>query len=219
MPEPYALTRIFIKGPGMRRALTGGVVAGLIACGPIAPLWGAAKFNRKVDVGDPAPVWKSLAGVDGKRHSLADEARARLVVVVFICNHCPTARQYDERLKNFVKSYTGKGVRLVAISSSRFPADRFEKMKQHAKKRGFNFPYLHDPTQAVGRQYGVTHTPQVFVLDKQRRIAYMGAIDDNAEPGKVEEHYLTDAVDALLAGKEPEVTESRQFGCELEYKK
>lgn len=179
----------------------------------------AAKFNRQVDVGDAAPVWKTLKGVDGKLHSLNDYRRPKLLVVVFICNHCPTAKQYDSRLIQFVKQYRSKGVQLVAISSSKFPADRFEKMKEHAKTRGFNFPYLHDPTQTVGKSYGVTHTPQVFLLDTQRKIAYMGAIDDNADPRKVEERYLLDAVNALLAGKEPDITETRQFGCELEYKK
>ena len=92
-------------------------------------------------------------------------------------------------------------------------------MKEHARKRGFNFAYLHDPSQKIARKYGVTNTPQVFLLDKQRKIAYMGAIDDNADSRKVEEHYLIDAVTQLLAGKELEITETRQFGCELEYGK
>lgn len=203
----------------MKQLLVGTVVAGLAACGPIVPSLFAAKFNRQVDVGDQAPAWKSLAGVDGKKHSLGDETKAKLLVVVFTCNHCSTAKQYDDRLKAFVKTYADKGVRTVAISSSRFPADRFEKMKEHAKKRGFNFPYLHDPTQSVGKSYGVTVTPQVFLLDKSRKISYMGAIDDNIDARKVEEHFLRDAIDALLAGNAPEITESRPFGCELEYKK
>lgn len=213
----------------MNRILVGSVFAGLMTFdavifgtlifGTVAPSVFAAKFNRKVSVGDAAPDWKMLQGVDGKNHSRGDESNAKLLVVLFICNHCPTAKEYDARLIRFVKTFAKRGVRVVAISSSRFPADRFEKMKEHAKRRGFSFPYLHDPSQNVGRNFGVTHTPQVFVLDSQRKIAYMGAIDDNIDARKVEEHYLTDAITALLAGKEPEETETRQFGCELKYVK
>jgi len=190
----------------------------LLVAGPMARPSVAGKFNRVLNVGDQAPAFTALKGVDGKRHALADYKRAKLVVIAFICNHCPTAKQYEQRMLKFVKKYQPKGVQFVAISSSRHPADGFAKMKQRAKSSGFTFPYLHDATQKVGRRYGATHTPHFFLLDGKRRIAYMGAFDDDAETEQVEEHYLTDAVDALLAGRDPEITESRQFGCEIEYK-
>lgn len=177
----------------------------------------AGKFNRVLNVGDKAPAFAVLRGVDGKRHSLADYRKAKLLVIAFVANHCPMAKQYEPRMLAFQKKYAAKGVQFLAISSSRFPADGFTQMKARAKKSGYRFPYLHDPTQKTGRAYGATNTPHFFVLDGKRRVAYMGAFDDNKDPAKVEEHSLRDAVDALLAGKKPEVAETRQFGCEIEY--
>lgn len=176
------------------------------------------KFNRVLSTGDRAPEWNSLAGVDGKRHSLADLKKSKLVVVAFIANRCPMAKQYEPRMLAFEGKYRKRGVRFVAISVSRSPVDSLEKMKVRAKKSGFAFPYLIDSSQRIGRAYGATHTPHFFVLDRKRRIAYMGAFDDHRDPAKVEEHYLKDAVDALLAGKRPDIAESRQFGCEIEYR-
>jgi peroxiredoxin len=187
----------------------------LLSLAPSAAL--AGKFNRVLNVGDKAPAFASLKNVDGKRHGLADFKRAKLLVVAFICNHCPTAKLYEPRMIAFQKKYAAKGVQFVAISSSRFPADGFKQMQARAKKSGYRFPYLHDPTQTTGRAYGATNTPHFFVLDGKRRIAYMGAFDDNQVLAKVEVHYVTDAVDALLKGKTPEVAETRQFGCEIEY--
>ena len=177
----------------------------------------AAKFNKMLDVGKPAPAWIDLLGVDGKRHSLEELKEPKLVVVVFACNHCPVVKVYERRLIRFVDDYRDKGVELVAISVSKHAADRIEKMKLRASDSGFNFSYLIDPTQKIGRAYGATMTPQVFVLDQKRRIAYMGKIDDHLEETKVTEPFLRLAVDALLVGKVPEVTETRQTGCEIDY--
>lgn len=177
----------------------------------------AAKFNKVLDVGKPAPAWTDLLGVDDKRHSLDELKEPKLVVVVFACNHCPVVKIYERRLIRFVDDYRDKGVELVAISVSKHAADRIEKMKLRASDSGFNFSYLIDPTQKIGRTYGATMTPQVFVLDQKRRIAYMGKIDDQLEETKVTESFLRQAVEALLAGREPEVTETRQTGCEIDY--
>ncbi len=177
----------------------------------------AGKFNRVLNVGDKAPAWEPLLSVDGKRRSLADFKKAKFVVVVFIGNICPVTKEYDARLKSFVKTYQSKGVQLIAINSVRGPAESFGKMIARTKTGGYTFPYLRDAEQSAGKAYGATHTPHFFLLDATRRIAYMGAFDDNRDPKKIEEHYLTDAVEALLAGKKPEVTESRQVGCEIQY--
>lgn len=178
----------------------------------------AGKFNRVLDIGDPAPAWENLPGVDGRQHSLADLADARIVVIAFTCNHCPVAQSYQERFKEFARKYKPKGVELVAISVNLEPADGLEKMKERAAEQEYNFPYLQDPTQQIGRKYGATSTPHLFVLDKQRRIAYMGAFDDDfSDASAVQEHYVRDAVEALLAGQEPEITETRQSGCPIRY--
>ena len=117
----------------------------------------------------------------------------------------------------FVDDYRDKGVEFVAISVSKHSSDQLPQMKARASDSGFNFPYLIDPTQKIAKDYGATCTPHLFVLDQNRRIAYMGKFDDHLDESKVTERFLRDAVDALLAGKPPEVTETRQVGCEIEY--
>lgn len=177
----------------------------------------AAKFNKVLDIGKPAPVWSDLLGVDDKRHSLSDLKASKLVVVVFASNHCPVVKSYERRLIRFVDDYRDKGVEFLAISVSQRATDQLPQMKVRAVGSGFNFPYLIDPSQKIAKAYGATHTPHVFVLDQQRRVAYMGKIDDHLDESKVTERFLRDAVDALLAGKSPDVAETRQVGCEIEY--
>lgn len=193
----------------------------LLVAGMTALVWAiplpAAKFNKVLDIGKPAPAWKELLGVDDKRHSLGDIKEAKLVVVVFACNHCPVVKAYERRLIRFVDDYRDKGVEFVAISVSRQPADQLPQMKVRASDSGFNFPYLIDPTQKIAKDYGATVTPHVFVLDQQRRVAYMGKIDDHLDESKVSERFLRDAVEALLTGKQPDVAETRQVGCDIEY--
>jgi peroxiredoxin len=123
---------------------------------------------------------------------------------------------YEERLMEFARKYEQK-VQVVAISVSHNGADGLAKMKSRAAEKGFPFPYLYDESQKSARSYGATVTPHFFVLDHDRRIAYMGAFDDNFNRDKVEKQYLADAVEALLAGNEPRVKESLQRGCAIEY--
>ena len=175
----------------------------------------AAKFNDKVDVGDKAPGWENLEGVDGKEHSLADLKDAKLVVVVFTCNGCPVAQAYEELFNQLVTDYKDKGVEFVAIN----PSDSLDDMKARAETEGLKFPYLSDASQETSRSYGATVTPHLFILDQDREIAYMGAFDNNLESGKADKHYVRDAVESLLKGEEPAVTESKQFGCGVKYKK
>lgn len=181
----------------------------------------AAK-GKALKIGEAAPTFSGLTGVDDKQHGLSDYGKAKLVVVVFTCNHCPVAVAYEDRLIALQKDYEPKGVQVLAInpnSAKVQPPDSFENMKKRAKEKEFNFPYLHDETQKVARQYGATCTPHVFVLDKDRKIAYMGAVDDNIKAGKVKEHWLRDALDALLDGKEPPKDVTRQFGCGIKWDK
>ena len=178
---------------------------------------GKAKFNKVLDIGDQAPDWTDLPGVDGKKHNLDEYRDAKAVVVLFTCNRCPVSKQYAERLAAFVKKYE-KQVQVVAISVSLHGADRLNQMAVRAAEKPFPYPYLHDESQFTGRTYGATATPQFFLLDGKRRIAYMGAFDDNfADAEKVEKQYLIDAVEAVLAGKEPKVKESLPRGCAIEY--
>jgi len=199
------------------------IVAALAACGSLAmdsatASAGKAKFNKVLDFDDAAPDFGKLPGVDDRTHALADYDDADVLVVVFTCNRCPVARGYEERMIAFSRQYADRNVRVVAICASRNPADRLDKMKVRSQERQFPFPYLSDESQRSARAYGATATPQFFVLDKRRKVAYMGAFDDNAtDPEKVEKHYLIDAVEAVLQGKTPRVRESLPKGCEIQF--
>ena len=192
-----------------------GMAACFAAALAVAATVQGAKFNTKVDVGDKAPGWQNLQGVDGKQHSLSDLKDAKLVVVVFTCNGCPVAQAYEERFNQLVSDYKDKGVEFVAIN----PNDSLDEMKQRAEAEGLKFPYLRDESQEVSRSFGATVTPHLFILDQDREIAYMGAFDDNLDSSKAEKPYVRNAIDALLKGEEPEVTETRQTGCGITYKK
>jgi peroxiredoxin len=178
---------------------------------------GCYAAEAKLQIGDAAPGWVGIVGTDDQKHALADYKEAKLLVLVFMCNHCPVAQAYQDRLIALAKDYRPKGVQVVAVNVNNIEPDRLEAMKQRAKEKGFNFPYLYDATQKIGRDYGATVTPHVFVLDKDRKVVYMGAVDDNMNVEKVKTHYLRDAVDALLAGKAPPQTVTRQFGCGIKY--
>lgn len=177
----------------------------------------AGKYNDALSIGDTAPEWSGLVGTDDQAHALSDVSDAKAVVVVFTCNHCPIAQAYEERLVEFAKEYQPEGVAVVAINVNNIEADKLPAMKERAAEKGFVFPYLYDPSQKVGRAYGATVTPHVFVLDGDRKVVYMGAFDDSRRETRVEEHFLKDAVDAVLAGKKPSVQETRQFGCSIKY--
>ena len=172
-----------------------------------------------VKVGEKAPTWSGLVGVDDKKHALADYADAKAVVVVFTCNHCPVAQAYQDRLVAVQKDYKDKGVQLVAVNVNNLDEDKLEPMKKRAEEKKFNFPYLYDPTQKIGLDYGATKTPEVYLLDKERKVVYHGAIDDSQQPEEVKTHYLREAIDAVLAGKTPPKAEATAFGCGIKYDK
>ena len=171
----------------------------------------------KLNLGDAAPGWSGIVGTDDKPHGLSEYKDAKLIVLVFTCNHCPVAKAYEDRLIGIQKAYKDKLVQVVAVNVNNIPPDVLAPMKKRAQEKGFNFPYLYDSTQKMGRDYGATVTPHVFVLDKARKIAYMGAVDDNMAAEGVKTTYLRDALDALLSGKEPPKAITQQFGCGIAY--
>lgn len=172
-----------------------------------------------VKVGDPAPGFKGIIGVDDQEHGLAEYKKAKVVVLVFTCNHCPVAVAYEDRLIALQEDYKDKGVQVVAVNVNNIPPDRLEPMKERAKSKGFNFPYLYDSSQKMGHDYGATKTPHVFVLDQQRKVAYIGAIDDSMKEDRVKRHYVREVLDALLAGDPPPVTETPAVGCTIKYER
>jgi peroxiredoxin len=179
----------------------------------------AGKYNPVLKIGDKAPAWTDLEGVDGKRHALSDLADKELVVVVFTCNSCPVATDYEDRILGFSKKFAGPSgkVGLVAINVNTLPEDRLPKMKERAEAKGFDFPYLYDETQQIGKAFGAAFTPEFFVLDRQRAVVYMGGMDDSSQTDMVKNNYLEPAVEAVLAGRSPKVTEAPAIGCRVRY--
>lgn len=176
----------------------------------------AGKFNKVLSPGDQAPAWENLAGTDGKSHSLADLKGKGVVVVVFTCNSCPVAAGYEDRIIDFAKRHPDVGV--VAINVNTGPADSLPAMKQRAAMKGFPYEYLFDPTQEVARKYGAMFTPEFFVLNKDRRVVYMGAMDDKAPPREPTHSYLEAAVLAADGAKVPELPEtSAAAGCRIKF--
>ena len=170
-------------------------------------------------LGEHAPAF-ALTGVDGREHALAHYDDAELLVLIQSCNHCPYVIAWEERMVGVQADYAGRGVRLVAVNSNdaaRSPRDSFEQMTARAAERGFNFDYLYDPTQEIARTLGSQRTPEVFVFDRERRLVYHGAIDDNRDESAVERRYLRDALDALLAGGRPSVAETPAVGCTVKW--
>ena len=178
----------------------------------------AGEFNKTLNVGDPAPAWKDLPGTDGKKHSLADHKDKELVVLVFTCNSCACSEEYEDRIIAFAQKYRDK-VALVAVNVNTIPDDRLDAMKKRAAKKKFPFEYLYDETQKIARDYGATWTPEFFVLTKDRRVAYMGSMDDKTKADEVRDRYLEAAVDALLKGEKPAKAETPGRGCLIRYKR
>ena len=152
----------------------------------------AGQYNSILSIGDPAPAWRDLPGVDGKKHSMADLQDRQVLVVVFTCNSCPIASDYEDRMIAFAKKYCGPGQKtgLVAINCNTVEEDQLPHMKERAAAKSFPYPYLFDQSQKIGKAYGAAFTPEFFVLDKDRRVAYMGAFDDNVEPTKMKHAYV-----------------------------
>ena len=178
--------------------------------------------TNNLKIGSSAPDF-NLPGVDGKKYSLASFADKKALIVIFSCNHCPYVQAYEGRIKQIQSDYATKGVSVVAINSNEdtgYPEDSFENMKNRAAEQKFNFPYLRDEDQSVARAYDATHTPEIFIFDKERKLAFHGKIDDNwQEPNKVQNHYLRNALDELLSGKEISVPETFTIGCTIKWKK
>ena len=172
---------------------------------------------KEVKVGNKGPAWEGLTGTDDKQHSLKDLKKSKVVAIIFTCNTCPVAEAYEDRLIKLANDYKDKGVSVVAINVNKDSRNDLDAMKQRAEKKGFTFDYLTDPSQKSARAYGATCTPHVFLLDGDGKIVYTGAIDDNMNADAVKMHSLQDAIDAVLAGKVPEVAVTKQFGCGIHY--
>lgn len=181
-------------------------------------------------IGSSAPEF-DLPGVDGRNHKLADYASSPILMVMFICNHCPTSQLYEGRIQKLVDDYRDKGVMSVAIQPNDPSAillselgytdvsDSLDEMKIRAAYRHFSFPYLYDgETQSVSQAYGPTATPHVFIFDKDRKLRYEGRIDNSQRESLVKTQDARAALDAMLAGKPVAVPHTPAFGCSTKWK-
>ncbi|MFL6452182.1 MAG: redoxin domain-containing protein [Bryobacteraceae bacterium] len=189
----------------------------------------SADIPPVLKIGAQAPDF-NLPGVDGKTHSLKDYASAKILAIVFTCDHCPVAQMYEKRIKQLTSDYADRGVKVVAIMPNDPKAihlselghtdlsDSLEEMKLRAKYRSFNFPYLSDgATQKVALQYGPVATPHIFIFDSERKLRYEGRIDSNSREELVTKHEARDALDALLAGKPVAVEHAPAVGCSTKW--
>ena len=171
-------------------------------------------------IGEAAPGF-ALPGVDGRTYALLDFADKPVFVVMFSCNHCPYVQAYEDRLVALQRNYADRGVQLIAINSNddvAYPEDSLPNMTTRAQAKGFNFPYLRDASQHVAQAYGATHTPQLFVFDRARRLVYTGKIDDNWQnPHAVSRHLLRETIDALLRDETPAVATTHAIGCTIKW--
>ena len=195
-----------------------------------------ALFSFKSDdhptlaIGSAAPDF-NLKGVDGKMYSLKSFAKSKILMIVFTCNHCPTAQAYEARLKKITADYKAKGVQVVAISPNDAKSvrldemgytdlgDSYQDMQNRAKIAGYNFPYLYDgDTEIASKKYGPIATPHVFIFDEKRILRYSGRVDDVEKPTGTPKNLDTrNALDNLLAGQKVAVEKTKVFGCSVKW--
>jgi peroxiredoxin len=182
-----------------------------------------AAFADGIALGGRAPMTDvRLKSVDGKETSIAAVKGAKGTLVVFSCNACPWAKAWESRIVELGNGYSKKGIGVIVINSND-PAvnaeDAFDVMIQHAKDRKMTYPYAVDATSEVARAFGATHTPEAYLFDRDGKLVYHGAVDDNAkEPQKVSKRWLKDALDAALAGKPVPVAETKALGCSIKFR-
>lgn len=174
------------------------------------------------NIGDVADDFK-LKNVDGKMVSLADYSDAKGYIVIFTCNSCPYAVRYEDRMIDLHNNFSNKGYPVIAINPNDpdvKPDDSFDNMVVRAKEKGFEFPYIFDEGQTVYPKYGATKTPHVFLLNKNRVVEYIGAIDNSPnDPDNVTEKYLENAIAALNKGEKPDPSLTKAIGCSIKFKK
>jgi peroxiredoxin len=178
--------------------------------------------NQDLPLGTPCPDFR-LPSVDGQVWARDDFADRPVLVVMFICNHCPYVQAVEDRIIALQREYGPRGVQLVGICANDptdYPDDRPESLLRRWREKGYGFPYLIDATQDVARAFGAVCTPDIYVYGPDRRLAYHGRIDDNwREPERVQRRELAAALDALLAGRAPAREQHHSLGCSIKWRK
>lgn len=176
--------------------------------------------DKGYEVGDTARDF-SLKNVNGEMVSLADYEDAKGYIVIFTCNTCPYSKLYEQRIIDLHNKYADEGFPVIAINPNdpeRSPGDSFEKMVELADEKDYPFPYLIDETQQVTKDYGATNTPHVYVLNEDKEVVYIGAIDNNPKSASsADKFYVEDAVRAIKTNKKPATTNTKAIGCTIKW--
>jgi peroxiredoxin len=176
--------------------------------------------NVGYQVGDTAMDF-SLKNVDGEMVSMDSYKDAKGFMIIFTCNSCPYSVAYEDRIIALHEKYAKKGVPVIAINPNddvKSPKDSFDKMIERAEEKGFPFPYVYDDTQEITKSYGATNTPHVYVLDAERTVKYIGAIDNNTKSAKsADKKYVEDAVDAVINKEEVSEKKTKAIGCTIKW--
>lgn len=164
----------------------------------------------------------SLPDTDGKLHSPADYSDAKALVIIFMCNHCPYVKAVQERLIALQASFNNQDVQFIGINANdwnEYPADSPESMKQTIQDWGINFPYLYDESQETAKAYQAQCTPDIYVFDQARKLAYHGRIDDNWQnPEEVTKEELKQALEDTVVGKKPADDQNPTIGCSIKWR-
>ena len=183
-------------------------------------LTAATPEKNGYEVGDTATDFK-LKNVDGKKLALADLKDAKGYIVIFDCNTCPISQAYNSRIIALNKKYASQGYPVITINPNDpgvSPGDSFDKMVAYAKKKDYTFPYLVDETQEVTKAFGATNTPHVYILSKELKVLYIGAIDNSTDENAVTKKYAESALDELLGGKAVATPKTKAVGCTIKWK-
>lgn len=187
----------------------------------------AGEYNAVMSIGDPLPAFENIPATDGGALSSTDLEES-VVVLVSLANHCPWVQGMDGQLVELVQQFKGQDVRVVGFAVNHREDDRLPAMKEHAAKNGYNFTYIYDESQDLGRKLGATRTPEYFVFNADRKLVYMGLLTNSPARktrsggisfinGDPVDFYAADAIAATLAGDVVDPAETRAHGCTVKY--
>lgn len=176
---------------------------------------------KKLKLGGHIPSF-NLKGTDGNFYRDSTFSDEKILLVVFSCNHCPYVKAYEDRLIKLQDDYREKGLVVIAINSNddlNYPEDSFENMRARSEEKAFNFLYLRDDSQEIAKAFGAASTPEIFLFNKQKKLSYIGKIDDNwSNPLAVNKQYLRDAIDEIINNEQVSVPETFAVGCSIKWK-
>jgi peroxiredoxin len=209
---------------GLEYKASSAVLAALLLCA--GPAQGDQDVEKagNLHFGDPAPkATERMRNIDGRALSISDTQGPKGTLVLFSCNACPWVKAWEDRIAAIGNAYRKRGIGVIAINANDpevVPEDGYKQMVERAQEKGLEFPYVVDASSDVAAAFGATRTPEAFLFDGEGRLIYHGAIDDNARnPDQVEDHYLKDALDALIAGESIQRRSTKALGCSIKFRR